>query len=406
MVTTELTAPGRGLPLSSAERSPAPDVARGLALLGIALANSVLHITGREVGPSFRPVDGSTADRAVDVVVGLLVDNRAFPMFTLLVAYGLAVVARRQAERGASWPQTRSLLLRRTLWLGGFGLAHLVLLFDGDILLVYGVLGLGLVLLLRARDRTLVVVGSLALLPYLAFNGVDGLPDASTGPPVPLPVDTGTFAGALAARAAVAAFYVATAPVVVLVFLSPAVVGVLLARRRVLERPAEHLPLLRRLALGGLVLSLPGAVPLVLASVQALPVSGTGGYALGILHAGTGLAGGIAFAALVAWRVGVREERSTREGVRWVPTGAWRVARAVGQRSLTCYLLQSVVMVPLLAPWAAALGAGAGTAFVAAVGVAAYAVTVVVAVLLDRAGRPGPAEVVLRRLVYGRPAPA
>ncbi|NAZ83671.1 DUF418 domain-containing protein, partial [Kineococcus sp. R8] len=390
---------------SRAARSPAPDAARGIALLGIALANSVFHVSGRELGPSYRPVDGTTPDRLVDVVVGLLVDNRAFPVFTLLVAYGLAVLVRRQAERGASWPQTRSLLLRRTLWLSVFGLAHAVLLFEGDILLVYGVLGLGVLLLLRARDRTLVVVGALALVPYVAFQGVDGMPGATTGPPVPLPVDPDTFTGALAARAVVAVFYLLTSPLVVLVFLTPAVLGVLLARRRVLERPAEHLPLLRRLTIGGFALSLPGAVPLVLASVQAVPTTVGGGYAAGTLHAATGLAGGVGFAALVAWVVGVREQRAARGGGRWVPSGAWGVATAVGQRSLTCYLLQSVVMVPLLAPWGLGLGEGAGTAFVALVGVLTYAATAVFAVLLDRAGRAGPAEVLLRRLVYGRPVP-
>ena len=33
------------------ERDLAPDLARGLALLGIALANGVAHLSGRELGP-------------------------------------------------------------------------------------------------------------------------------------------------------------------------------------------------------------------------------------------------------------------------------------------------------------------------------------------------------------------
>ncbi len=44
---------------------------------------------------------------------------------------------------------------------------------------------------------------------------------------------------------------------------------------------------------------------------------------------------------------------------------------------------------------------GAGTAFVAAVGLGVYLVTVLVAVVLERAGSPGPAEALLRRLTYG-----
>jgi len=403
VVTTIGGAALRSTPTPSSARLPAPDIARGIALLGIALANSVTLLTGHgQLGPSYRPVDAAPADRAVDVVVGLLVDNRAFPMFTLLVAYGFVVTARRHTERGLPWAQTRSQLLRRTLWLGAFGLVHLLVLFSADILLVYGVLGLALVWWVRARQRTLVVVGALALLPYLAFHGTDGMPGAVNVPVVLLPLEPGTYLAGVAERSVTALTYVVGAPVVVLVFAAPAVVGVLLARHRVLEHPGQHLRLLRGLTLGGFALSAAGAVPLVLASVQVLGVSVLEGYLLGVLHAGTGLAGGVAFAATVGWVVAMREQRAARRGQRWLLTGVWWVAAAVGRRSLTCYLLQSVVMVPLLAPWGLGLGVGAGTAFAAVVAVGTYAVTALVAVALERARRAGPAEVVLRRLVYGQ----
>jgi len=390
--------------MAASERSPVPDVARGVALLGIALANSVIHLTDRVLGPGFRPVDGTGLDRATDVVVGLLVDNRAFPMFTLLVAYGLAVGVRRSAERGAPWPQARSLLLRRSLWLGAFGLAHLVLLFDGDILLTYGLLGLALVLLVRAPDRVLVWVGAAGLLPFAAVSGFDGVAVGEAGATEWLPVATDTYPWSLVERSLAAVATLVGSPLLVACFLSPAVIGLLLARRRVLERPVEHLALLRRLALGGFALSLPGAVPMVLASVQVLEVGPVVGYLLGVLHALTGLAGAVAFVALVGWLVGARQQRATSQGRPWTPRGAWWVAAAVGKRSLTSYLLQSVVMVPLLAPWGGGLGVGAGTALVAAVGVATYVLTAVVAVVLERGGRRGPAEALLRRLVYGRAA--
>lgn len=393
----------RAAPLTAAERSPTPDVARGVALLGIALANSVVHVVGRDLGPSLRPVDGTTADRVVDALVGLLVDNRSFPLFTLLVAYGLAVVVRRQAERGAPWPEARRLVVRRSLALLVLGLAHVVLLFEGDILTSYAFLGLVLLLLLRVPDRTLVVVGVLALLPLAYLSGSDGTAwgeEDDLGPL--LPWDETTALGALGVRALASVLVAVVGPIAVLLLLSPAVVGLLLARRRVLERPAEHLPLLRRLVLVGLPVSLLGAVPLVLTSTQVLRLDERADEVVGALHGVTGVAGAVAFAALVALLVGRRQQAAARAGTTWEPRGAWWVATAVGRRSLTCYLLQSVVMVPLLAPWGAGLGVGAGTARVAAVGVATYALTVVVAALLERAGRRGPAEVLLRWMVYGR----
>ncbi|MEJ5913612.1 DUF418 domain-containing protein [Pseudokineococcus sp. 1T1Z-3] len=398
-MSTTAPPPPRLAPTTAAERSPAPDLARGAALLAIALANSPLHLTDRDLGPSGRPVDGSGADRVADVVVGLLADNRAFPMFTLLLAYGLAVLARRLRERGTPWPQARWVLLRRTLVLGLVGLAHLLLLFEGDVLLAYGVLGVALVLLvLRAKESTLRVLAVVGLLPFLLFGGLDGL---SVGAEPPLgDLVPSTYLGAALLRGVTAFFTVLGAPVVVLVLLTPAVLGVLLERRQVLQRPSEHVPALRRLTVGGFAIGLLGGLPLVLASVQVIQVGAVADFLLAVLHAGTGLAQAVAAAALAGWVVAVRERRA---GGTWVPTGAWAALTAVGQRSLTCYLLQSVVMVPLLAPWGLGLGVGAGTAFVALVGVGTYLFTVAVALGLQRAGRRGPAEVMLRRLVYGRP---
>jgi uncharacterized protein len=67
---------------------------------------------------------------------------------------------------------------------------------------------------------------------------------------------------------------------------------------------------------------------------------------------------------------------------------------------MTCYLAQSVAWLLLLEPYTADLGGALGVAAAAAVGLGVWLVTVVAADLLRRAGRPGPAEALLRRLVY------
>ena len=384
------------------ERDLAPDLARGLALLGIALANSVAHLSGRELGPSARPVDGSGADRVVDAVVGTLVDNRAFPMFTLLFAYGLVMILRRQAALGVPWPAARGVLLRRCAWLAAFGLLHGLLLFTGDVLLAYGLLGLVLVLLVRAGDRALLACAGGALVFFVALSAVDGAP-AVPGAEAPLlGLDPASAGGALVERAVTVAGNLLLAPVLVLALLPPAALGLWLARRRVLERPEDHLRMLRALTAGGFAVSVLGAVPLVLASLQVWRTGWGTGLLAGALHGLTGLAGAVAFVAAVAWFVAARQ----RAGAAPRPGGVLGALAAVGQRSLTCYLLQSVLLVPIMAPWAGGLGVGAGTALAAAVAVGVYLVTVVVAVLLARAGRPGPAEQLLRRLVYGPAQPA
>lgn len=379
-------------PLPSADRALAPDLARGLALLGIALANAPLHLTGLALGPSSRPEQAGPADRLADAVVGTFVDNRAFPVFTALFAFGTVVMARRMWHSGAPWSQARTVLLRRCAWLGVFGLAHGVLLFDGDILLSYGVLGLGLVgIWLRASDRALLWWGGLALPVAVAFATADGL-STPVGEEGLFGLSAETFLGDLALRAVSAPVLLAVSPLLVLALLPPAVLGLLVARRGVLERPEQHLPLLRRTALVGIAVSVLGALPLVAASLQLVSWPTWADALAAALHALTGLAGAAAFLAGVAW---FAAGRTTGGPV----TGA---LVAVGRRSLTCYLLQSVVMVPVLAPWGLGLGEGTGTAVVSLVAVGAYLLGVALCVALDRAGRPGPAEALLRRLTYGR----
>lgn len=392
-------------PVRTRERVLAPDLARGLALLGIALANCVVYISGREIGPLMRPVDGSTADRVVDTVVGLFVDNRAFPMFTMLFAYGFVMILRRQAAAGVPWPQARSLLLRRSAWLAAFGAVHMLLLFFGDILLSYGILGIALVFALRWSDRVLTLVGWATLVVFVglgALDGLGGMLSSFGGQPT-----AETFLGGLLLRLVTLFSTVVGAPMYVLAFAPPAVIGVLLARRGVLENPAEHLPLLRRLS-ALLVVSVLGALPLVLMATQVIEHGWVTSALAGMLHGGTGLLGAVAFVGLVGWFVGARQQRAARAGTSAParPGGLVGALAAVGERSLTCYLLQSVLLVPLLSPWALGLGDGAGTALVSAVAVGVYLVTLLVAVALDKAGRPGPAELLLRRLVYRSARPA
>ncbi|MEU4509256.1 DUF418 domain-containing protein [Nonomuraea wenchangensis] len=111
---------------SESTRVVALDVLRGFALCGILLAN-------------IQPIAGG-----IDVVTGrawmdLLVHQRFFPIFSLLFGVGFALLMESAAARGAS---PRLILLRRLGTLLAIGLAHHVLLWQGEILTVYAVLGL------------------------------------------------------------------------------------------------------------------------------------------------------------------------------------------------------------------------------------------------------------------------
>jgi uncharacterized membrane protein YeiB len=114
-------------------RIAALDVIRGFALCGILLAN-VRPIASMGAPP----VSGGPLSPA-DAWLGPLVDQRFFPIFSLLFGIGFSLLLRSAAERT---PRPRLLLVRRLLALLGLGLAHHLLLWQGDILAVYAIVGL------------------------------------------------------------------------------------------------------------------------------------------------------------------------------------------------------------------------------------------------------------------------
>jgi uncharacterized membrane protein YeiB len=79
---------------------------------------------------------------------------------------------------------------------------------------------------------------------------------------------------------------------------------------------------------------------------------------------------------------------------------------ATGQRSMTCYLMQSVTWAVVFTPFLLNLSGRLTVGGTALLATATWAVTVLVADLMRRSGHRGPFEVLTRRVTYrpGRPA--
>jgi uncharacterized membrane protein YeiB len=369
-------------------------------LLGIALANVPFFLYGRELGILFKPITDAVADPWVNAVVAILADNRSYPLFALLFGYGMTQILTREFARGAEWPDARRLLLRRNLWLIAFGAAHGVLLFFGDILGTYGLLGLALVLLIRASGRTLALVGWLSF----AFLAVAGIADGLSG----LYAETagGELAGAalftspgaetyllaVLARAGEWTLGMLVVPFAGLGLLAPMILGVWAARLRILEQPALHRRALGLMAGIGIPVSILGALPIALALAGVIELSVAVEPFAAMLHAASGAIGGAGYVALIALLVS-----GARRGG---PIS--RLLAALGQRSLSGYLAQSLVFVIVFAPYGLGLGATASVAEATQIAVITWIGTLVVANLLAAGDLPGPAEWLLRRAVYGR----
>ncbi|WP_380165206.1 DUF418 domain-containing protein [Jannaschia sp. R86511] len=381
-------------PTALAERAVAPDLARGAMLLLIALANAHLFLHGHPVGVRGYPADGSTADRVVAWVLLTFVDGRAYPLFGLLFGYGMVQLARRLERTGTTVTATKALLRRRGRWLLLLGLLHATLLFNGDVVGAYGLLGILFAGAVLSDDRRLLVSAGVWLVPVALLGLAMGAP---TGPDVTAFFPSMGTTDPLAAAGWRVVEWVGLTLFYVLTLAAAVLGGAWAARRGLLTRPEQHVRSLRTGAVLGLGVAAAGAQPLALMATQVWSEPTVLGLLLAAsLHLVSGYAGGVGYACVAGLVVVVLRGR---RGV------VVEALVATGQRSLTCYLAQSVVFVSLLASYGGGLGDELGVATVSVVAVLTWLATVVMAVLLARAGARGPFERLLRRLTYG-PRPA
>ncbi|SDE69219.1 DUF418 domain-containing protein [Auraticoccus monumenti] len=392
-------------------RSLAPDLARGVMLLLIALANTPWYLYGSPTGiASVHPTDGTLLDRAVQAVVIIAVDSRVYPMFAFLFGYGIVQSHRSQLAAGADERAVRRVLRRRHLWMLLFGALHAALLWEGDILGAYGLAGLVLVAaFLRRRDETL-AVWALVLTSILVVGMLFAVSSAVFLVAAEVPMPPGqSFLASVTAINGIESWPDSVLPRLTfwpLLVLGQGLLGLVVpvavltafwaARRRVLEEPGRHRRLLTRVAVVGLAVAWSEGVVHALQHLGVLGVPDTVAWVFPVTQAVTGLFGGLGYVAVFGL---VADRLSSRTSGPGPVSGA---LTAVGKRSLSCYLAQSVVCAPLLAAWGLGLGAHLGSAATALLAVGVWLLSVAGAVALERAGRRGPAETVLRRLSRGR----
>ncbi|APU16867.1 DUF418 domain-containing protein [Actinoalloteichus fjordicus] len=386
-------------PTPPLSRAIAPDLARGLMLLFIALANVPWFLYGEPtaLGSVHRP-DATGLDVVWQTIAIVAIDGRSYPLFAFLFGYGIWQLYLRQAAAGVEEKSARRLLQLRHFWMIVFGAVHAALLWQGDVVGAYGLIGLIVVwLFLRRTDRTLrrwiIALGSLlaivtALVSLAGMTAPDDLDMAEAA--LPQLAAMTSYVDSITSRFLFWLTLAVAQGVLSLVVPIAVLLAIVCARRRVLESPETHRPLLRRTAIVGISVGWLGAVPSVLVhhGVWDLPE-----WSPILLHALTGLFAALGYAALFAL-IAARFATTRTPGL------LVRGLTAVGKRSLSCYLLQSVIFAPLLSAWGLGLGGVLDEWQAALVAVAAWLVSMAFAVLLERAGRRGPAEWLLRALAY------
>jgi len=135
------------------------DALRGFALFGILLANIAFFAGfGLMSGAQFVAAVGAETASWVNRFQHLLVDGKFYTLFSLLFGAGFALQLSRLSQAGHDGLR---IYRRRVLVLLGIGLVHTFVIWDGDILVLYALLGFVLPLFNRLRDGWLLAWAAL-----------------------------------------------------------------------------------------------------------------------------------------------------------------------------------------------------------------------------------------------------
>ena len=350
------------------------DILRGLALFGVLIVNLETLFRVPLLEQILRPqAETGWANQIVALLLVRALEFRALTIFSFLFGAGIAMQAERFAAANAG---AIGFLVRRLGWLFLLGMAHLFLIWNGDILALYGVCGLLLLPSLRLPWPALFVIGAAAM----------ALPEFVT---FPLAIPTGDAATAHIAKAreiyghggfmAILSFrcYEAwTLILPLLIAILPRTVGFMYWgmaawRSGILREPERHRGKL----------------------IAALVFGTAGGVVGGVAYAS--LPSLLALAYVSALLLLLTPGRTTS-----LPGLA-----AMGRMALTNYILQSIVLGFVFYGYGFGLFGRIGSAAAAGIGVLIYLIQVQLSQYWLGRFRFGPFEWLWRSLAYGRRQP-
>jgi uncharacterized protein len=392
-------------PISSRERIEILDVLRGLAVCGILIGN-MQWFSGYGFMPPALAQQSPNSDQLTHFLVHFFVEGKFYSIFSFLFGFGFALQISRAQERG---DLKASLFKRRLFWLLVIGLLHAYLLWAGDILSVYALMGFVLILFRKKTDGSLLkwalVLLAIPILTYLLFyilfvafvppealakfdaGRIDFWNEAvrkvqqSSYPQIitdfNLNYIVGRYAGLILDM---------RLPKLLAMFL----LGFYAYRRGFFQNLSKHQPFIRRVLVYGLILGLVGNIAFAaLAGKEAVfpptpaGIAGVISYAFGV----PALA--LFFIALVAtlWQKAV-----------------WRKLLAflapVGRMALTNYLLQTVICVLIFYGYGFGQFGRVGARVATLIALAIFLFQILVSALWLKFFSYGPMEWIWRQLTY------
>lgn len=427
--------PAKPTPITAAERIEVVDILRGFALFGVLAVNMLffanpflLYFLDLHPWPGL-------IDRGAEWFINLFCAGKFYSLFSLLFGFGMAVQMERVEARGGRFVR---LYARRLVVLLLIGFCHVVFLWNGDILIHYALLGFVLLAFRKRKPATLIAWAIPCLLVVIliiaGFIGLarlgEDLAETPTTVPATLPASAPATAPTTAAMSQpdedemagmnewieasrraygegsyrqALAFRIREYPfalVFTVLFMYGGILGMFLiglyaTRRGVLHNVAAHRPFVRRIAIWGLALGLPGNLIAVIGAEFISPTDPT--WAALILVAGSAVGAPALCLFYAAGLVLLSQKTVWRR--RLQPLGA------VGRMALTNYLMQSLICTLVFNGYGLGLYGQIGPGLGLLMTLVIYAAQIPLSNWWLHRFRFGPLEWAWRSLTYEKPQP-
>lgn len=383
------------------------DSLRGLALLGICLANfpefslyTFLDCTAQEAMPT------AGIDTVVRYLQYIFIDGKFYTLFSLLFGIGFSIILSNSAQNNRNGI---AIFYRRMSVLFLIGLFHLLFLWAGDILILYAFMGFFLPLFRNVSDKKLLIFASVLLLFPIAIDaGVEIFGWNFAAPAISATeyfhgkagIDAHNFPVWLVEKQSyidVLKFNLAGSFIRMQEFidgnrvfkvLGLFLLGLYIGRKGIYANLIENKASLKKVMKYGLIIGFPTSILYAWSAMNAHPIGLAGHSAIYTVSVVP-----LSFAyisAICLWYI-KNPERSI-----------FKVFATPGRMALTNYLMQSVFGMIIFYGIGFELGARTGLIYVVLIATAVFSIQIIYSYLWLHYNRFGPLEWGWRMLTYGK----
>ena len=417
----------RILPVSLNERADILDILRGFALLGVMLDN-LMGFTGwsfftqpqREALPTW-PADGIVALSELSFING-----KFYSLFSLLFGIGFSIILIRNEKKGIN---PLKIFYRRLFILLLIGAVHLRLLWEGDILFLYALVGMTLPLFRKFSDKALLITSAALILSPILLDCIyviaharpgDGLEriafkiDAKNG----IPLDQAGYSQYLFKEGsgwnewrkwlesgwAYRYSYILNSnriPKVLGMFL----LGFYAGRKMMYLHLESYISLFKKMRLWGLVVGIPAAIACTYFEIFQKSIPNPIGLGHSFFYAISVVPLSLAYTSMIClhWiKKKMRSGDTSQISFGEIVNSKFKWLAPMGRMALTNYIMQTIIGVTIYYGVGFGFGGNIGPALFIPIGLGVYSFQVLYSNLWFKYFNYGPLEWIWRMLTYGK----